>query len=224
MDAAELEKCMITGMPVLLGTQKYGIVVAIVVKREPQTVMLMATGNLQGAAAGLQKLSNIVRMQPTELARMFLPPGAILRAKPYDVMPAGGDWGQNPNGILTGIIKQHGSPKQQTIQARTALMVYGAAAEWFRRNMLGGTAFKRVHTGRLVWMDSKESRGSRGIKTDLNAVRGWLAVHRVQAMPGRKLYAVPENHDTPGLLSRSTIYQTALQQYLALSTPVNSKE
>lgn len=222
MKADELDAHMLSGTPVLLSTERYGMVIATVAARKAQQVLLMATGQVRSCSAQMQKPAVVSRLQPQMLARQFLPPGAILQAKPYDVQPSGDDWGLNPNEVLLGILSQHDGGSQG-IMGKTAIMVYSAAAEWFRRHMLGGSAFKRVHLGRLVWMTVRESSGSKAIKTDAAAVRSWMGLHRATPLDGRKLYAVPPSHDTGRLLA-SEPYRLAVADLLRVATPVNSKE
>jgi hypothetical protein len=133
MNAVELDKRMSSGGLVALNSQRYGTIACRVIHRTPQQVWLQATGNLIGTTPWMMKLSNIQRMLPADVARRFLPPGAVLTVKPYDVLPTN-DRGMTPNEILTAIVRQLQPAETHVVQQ--AVLVYEHAQAWFRENIM----------------------------------------------------------------------------------------
>jgi len=181
MNAGDLDKRMNSGGLVALNTQRYGTVVCRIIHRTPQQVWLQATGNLIGTTPWMMKLSNIQRMLPADVARRFLPPGAVLTVKPYDVLPAN-EPGMTPNEILTAIVRQLQPAETHVVQQ--AILVYEHAQAWLRKNIMAGTH------GNLFWLNQAMTRKLKGRACHPGSVTTWLGDNGVYMPYGFKLYEI----------------------------------
>lgn len=213
MNAQQLDERQTSGLPVAVMSQRYGTPLFRILHRTPQLVTLQATGESMGAAPWLMKLSNIQRMTPGDVARRFLPPGAIITAKPYDVLPAP-DKGFTPNEVLASIVRFHQPALTHTVQQ--AVLVYEHAQAWFRRHIMPTT------TGCMVWLTKKQATRFKAKLCHVKSVQGWTAVNNMPNIAGHHLYYLTGTKALRAFLC-SEDYRASMMEYAKASGSVNAK-
>lgn len=200
MNAKELDTAIAESTPVCVATEAFGVVVCHAVERRGQRVCLVCMGQYLGVSAFLQKLQNV--SAPTDLTPRFLPPGHVLLEKGYDVMPCD-TWGFSPAELLTRL--EQCTEKSQNYRARISSVVYGAAANLFR---------KTFGAGLCLWMLPKEA----GRPAQAAAVARWLSRHGDRAPAGRVLKSVSPRFNVQRYL-KSKSYLEAMLAHVHLVKP-----
>jgi len=215
MNAQQLEERMTSGQPVAVVNQRYGTPIFRILHRTPQLCTLQATGNLMGSAPWLMKLSNIQRMTPGDVARRFLPPGAVMTVKPYDILPIpDGDYGFTPNEIMTAIVKIHQPATTHVVQQ--AVLVYEHAQAWFRQHILP------TSVGCLAWLNRADAKQFKAKQCDLKSVQGWTAYNGMPNIPKHHLYRLPNSKRIQAHLG-SPAYRETMMEYAKACGAINAK-
>lgn len=180
MNAEQTDQHIASGVPVVLNSHQHGAILCQVLARKSQQVTLCTTGQYRSPSARMMNLTEVYHVHPAELAGRLLPPGVVIQAKTYGIMPAGGDWGMNPLAVMKLLQSNYGTVAGHTF--KTAANCYGAAAD-----ILTGLVGIPSDKTQLLLATKKTAKKTWKL---LSKGDSWLRRHGMTAA-GFKLYAAP---------------------------------